>query len=143
MVVKFRKSLVVSKQAAQKFDLEIFNLRKISEIKIMQECQINISNRSEDLDNSNDSEDINRASKSTKENIKTSAKESLGLYELKQHKSLYDEECLGFLDQRKQAKMQWLQDPSQSNVDNINTVGREASRHFRGKKKKEYLKTKI
>ena len=136
MVVKFRKSLVVSKQAAQKFDLEIFNLRKISEIKIMQECQINISNRSEDLDNSNYSEDINRASKNTKENIKTSAKESLGLYELKQHKSLYDEECLGFLDQRKQAKMQWLQDPSQSNVDNINTVGREDSRHFRGKKRR-------
>jgi len=30
--------------------------------------------------------------------------------------------------------MQWLQDPSQSNVDNINNVGREASRHFRKKK---------
>jgi len=27
-----------------------------------------------------------------------------------------------FLDQRKQAKMQWLQDPNQSNVDNLNNV---------------------
>ena len=26
-----------------------------------------------------------------------------------------------FLDQRKQAKMQWLQDPNQSNVDNLNS----------------------
>jgi len=49
-------------------------------MKVRHECQINISNRYEDLDNSNDSEDINRASKNTKENIKTSAKESL--YEL-------------------------------------------------------------
>jgi len=35
---------------------------------------------------------------------------------------LFDEECLIFLDQRKQVKMQWLQDPNQSNVDNINNV---------------------
>jgi hypothetical protein len=30
--------------------------------------------------------------------------------------------------------MQWLHGPSQSNVDNLNNVIREASRHFRGKK---------
>jgi len=35
-----------------------------------------------------------------------------------------------------------LQDPSQSNVDNLNSVRREASRHFRNKKKK-YLKAKF
>jgi len=38
--------------------------------------------------------------------------------------------------------MQWLQDPNQSNVDNLNNARCEASRHFRNKKK-EYLKTKI
>ena len=38
--------------------------------------------------------------------------------------------------------MQWLQDPSQSNVDSLNNVRREASRHFRNKKKK-YLKSKM
>jgi len=48
---------------------------------------------------------------------------------------------VGFLDQRKQAKMQWVQDPNQSNVDNLNNVRREASRHFRNKKKK-YLEAK-
>ena len=55
---------------------------------------------------------------------------------------MVDEECLGILDQRKQAKMQWIQDPSQSNVDNLNTVRRDASRHFRNKKK-VYLRAKI
>jgi len=53
-----------------------------------------------------------------------------------------DEKCLLSLDPRKQAKTQWLQHPNQSNVDNLNNVRREASRHFRNKKK-EYLKAKI
>jgi len=61
-----------------------------------------------------------------KENIQTSATERLGLQEMKQHKPWFDEECLGFLDQRKQAKLQWIQDPSQNNVDNLNNVRREA-----------------
>ena len=47
-----------------------------------------------------------------------------------------------FLDQREQVKVQWVQDPNQSNVDNLNSVRYEASRHFRNKKK-EYLKAKI
>jgi len=36
-----------------------------------------------------------------------------------QNKPWFDEECLDFLDQRKWAKMQLIQDPSQSNVDNL------------------------
>jgi len=84
-----------------------------------------------------------RESKDIKEDIKTSAaKDSLGLYELKQYKPWFDEECLGFFDQRKLAKMQLLENPSQNNVDNRNSVRHEASRHFRNKKK-EYLKAKI
>jgi hypothetical protein len=38
--------------------------------------------------------------------------------------------------------MQWIQDPSQSNADNLNKVRRNASRHFRNEKK-AYLKVKI
>src|SRR5215475_7203663 len=38
--------------------------------------------------------------------------------------------------------MQWVHDPNQSNVDNLNNVKREASSHLRNKKK-EYLKAKI
>jgi hypothetical protein len=38
--------------------------------------------------------------------------------------------------------MQWILDPRQSNADNLNSVRREASRHFRNKMK-EYLKAKI
>jgi len=38
--------------------------------------------------------------------------------------------------------MKWLQYPNQSNVDNLNNIRREASRHFRNKKK-AYLTAKI
>jgi hypothetical protein len=46
------------------------------------------------------------------------------------------------IDQRKQAKLQWLQDPSEVNEDNLSNVRRETSRHFRNKKG-EYLKDKL
>ena len=91
------------------------------------------------MENLNDDEDVNRTWEKIKENIQTSAKDSLSLHELKQHKPWFDEECLHFLDQRKQAKVQWIQDPNQSNVGNVR---REASRHFRNKKM-EYLRAKI
>ena len=90
----------------------------------------------------NNDEDVNRTWENIKLNIQTSAKESLGLHELKQNKPWFDEECLGFLDQRKSAKMQWIQDPSQSNVDILNNVRRVVSRHFRDKMK-AYLRAKI
>ena len=38
--------------------------------------------------------------------------------------------------------MQWLKDPNQSSVDNLNNAQHEASRHDRNKKK-EYLQAKI
>ena len=94
------------------------------------------------MENLSDREDINRAWENTEENIKTIAKESLDLHKLKYHKSWFDEECLGFLDQRKQAKMQWAQDPSQGNADNLYNVRHEASRYFRNKKK-AYLRAKF
>ena len=46
------------------------------------------------------------------------------------------------MDQTKRAKIQLIQDPSQSNVDNLNSVRREVNRHFRNKKK-AYLSAKI
>jgi hypothetical protein len=117
-------------------------MRKLNELKVKKKNQIKITKRFALFQNLNVDKDINRAWENVKENIKTSAKKSLGLHELKQHKPWFDKECLGFLDQRKQAKMQWIQDPSRSNVDNPNNVRRDASRHFRNKEK-AYLKAKI
>jgi hypothetical protein len=86
--------------------------------------------------------EINSAWETIRENINISAKESLGYFEFKKLKPWFDEGCLKLLDQWTQAKVQWLQDPSEINGDNLINVKLEASRHFRNKKR-EYLKDKI
>jgi len=124
------------------FDRQRFNLRKLNETGVREQYQIEITNRFAALENLNDDEDVNRTWENIKENIQPSAKESLGLHELEQNKPWFDEECLGFFDQRKWAKMQWMRDPSQSNVDILNNVRCEVSRHCRNKKK-AYVRAKI
>jgi hypothetical protein len=84
------------------------------------------------LENLNDDVDINIAWETIKENINISAKENVGYYELKQHKPWFNEGCSKLSDQRKQARLQWLQDPTQINGDNLNATRRESSRRFRG-----------
>ena len=92
--------MALSKPAAQRFEGERFNLRKLRELEVKKQYQIEITNRFATLENLSDDEDINKAWENINENIKTSAKERLGLQELKQHKPWFDEKCLGFLDQR-------------------------------------------
>ena len=87
VIAEVRERLAVGKQAAQRFDRQRFNVRKY---------QIEITNRFAALEKLNDDEDVNRTWENIKENIKTSAKESLGMHELKQHKPWFDEECFRF-----------------------------------------------
>ena len=105
-MAKVRERLAVGNQAAQRFDRQRFNLGKLNEPEVREQYQIESANRFAGLENLNDDEDVDRTWENIKENIKTSAKESLGLHELKQNKPWFDEECLGFLDHRKRAKIQ-------------------------------------
>ena len=68
-----------------KLDVASFNLKKLRELEVMKQYQIEISKRFAALKKLNDSEDINRVWKNIAENIKTSAKKILGLYERRQH----------------------------------------------------------
>ena len=88
--------MAVSKQTAQKFDGERYNLGKHSDLEVRKLYQIEISNSLETLENLNDSKDINRAWENIKENTKISTKENISLYELKQCKLWFDEECQDF-----------------------------------------------
>jgi hypothetical protein len=90
----------------------------------------------------NNDGDIYRAWVNIKESVQTSARESLGLHESKQHNPWFDAECLGFFFCFKQAKRQWMEDPSQRNLENLNKVRRDASRHLRNENK-AYMKAKI
>jgi endonuclease/exonuclease/phosphatase family metal-dependent hydrolase len=61
VLAKVRERLAVSKQAAQKFDVERFNLKRLVELEVRKQYQIKISNRFASLGNLNISEDINKA----------------------------------------------------------------------------------
>jgi hypothetical protein len=142
VVAKVRKKLTVNKQRSQIFHVEKFNLKKLNDVEGKEQFCVQVSNGFAALEDLDTEVEINSAWETIRENIKISARESLGHFELKKHKPWFDEGCSKLLDQRKQAKLQWLQDPGGINGDNLNSVRHEASRHFRNKKR-EYLKDKI
>jgi hypothetical protein len=61
---------------------------------------------------------------------------------LKHNKPRFHDECSKLIDQRKQAKLQWLQNPSRIIGENLQNSRRETRRIFT-KKKREHLKGKI
>ncbi|PNF34951.1 hypothetical protein B7P43_G18172, partial [Cryptotermes secundus] len=142
VVEKVRERLAMSKQTTHSIHMEKFNLKKFNEVGGKEHYCVAISNRFAALENLKTEVDVNKAWQTIRENIKMSAKESLGYYEPKKHKPWFDEGCSKLSDQRKQAKLQWLQDPSELHGDNLNNIRSETSRQFRNKKR-EYLKDKI
>jgi uncharacterized protein YaaR (DUF327 family) len=141
-VAQIRERIAVNKQGSHKFHMDRFNLKQLNEVEGKEKYRIEVSNWFAALEDLDTEVEINTIWETIRENIKISAKESLGYYELKKHKPWFDEGCPKLLDQRKQAKLQWLQDPSEINGDNLNNVRREASRHFQNKIR-EYLKVRI
>jgi len=90
------------------------------------------------LENVND-----RTWENIKENTKISAKECLGLYKWKQHKSWFDDEFSQYLDQRKKAKCSGYRLQTRAMYAyKLNNVRHEANRHYRNKRRNK-LKTKI
>jgi hypothetical protein len=111
------------------------------EVNKVEQYRVEVSNKFATLEDLDTEVEINSAWETIREKIKMSVKQSLGHCELKKHKPWFNEAC-SKLDQRKQAKLQWLQDPSEMNGDNVKIVRLEASRYFRNKRG-EYLKDKI
>jgi hypothetical protein len=142
VVAKIRERLAVSKRMVKEMDVERFNLKQLNEEEVKEKYQITIKNKFADLENLDDNGDINRAWETVRENIKISAEEGIRLCKSKSYKTWFDEKCLKLVDQKKQAELRWLQDPSEVNEDNLSNVRREGSGHFRIKKR-EYLKDKI
>jgi hypothetical protein len=86
--------------------MERFNLKELNEVEGKEQYRVEVSNRFAALQDLGTEVEINSTWESIRENIKISAKESLGYYELRKHKPWFDEGCSELLDQRKQAKLQ-------------------------------------
>jgi hypothetical protein len=70
VVEEVRERLAVSKRAAQKIDIERFNLKKLNEEEVKEKRQVTITNKFAALENFEDNGDINRALDNIRENIK-------------------------------------------------------------------------
>jgi hypothetical protein len=88
------------------------------EVEGKEQYRVEVSERFAALEHLNAQLDINGFWETIGENIKISAKGSIGYYELKKHKSRFAEGCSKLLDQIKQANLQWLQNPCEINRDN-------------------------
>jgi hypothetical protein len=113
--------------------MERFNLKKLNKVEGKEQYRVEVSNRFPALEDLHAEVEINSAWEMIRENIKISAKESLGYFELKKHKPWSDQACSKLSDQRRQAKLQLLQDPSEINEDNRKIMRCEVSRYFRNK----------
>jgi hypothetical protein len=122
VVAKDRERLAVSKQRSQRFHMERFNLKKLNEVEGKEQYRVEVSDRFAALEDMDAEVEINNAWGMIRENINISAKDSLGYFELKKHKPWFDEGYSKLSDQIKQAKVQWLQDPSETH--NLNNVKR-------------------
>jgi hypothetical protein len=80
----------------------VFKLKKLNKVEGKESYQVAA------LENSDTEVDINRAWETIRENIKISAKESLGYYKLKKHKPWFDEGCSKLFEERKHAKLHAL-----------------------------------
>jgi hypothetical protein len=67
--------------------MERFNLKKLNEVESKEQYCIEISNRFAASENLDTEVDVNKAWETIRENIKISAKVSLGYYILKKNKS--------------------------------------------------------
>jgi hypothetical protein len=86
VVAKVRERLAVSKQMVKKMDMERFNINQLNEEEVKEQHQVTIKNKFAALENLDDNGDISRAWDTLRENIKISARENIGLCELKYHK---------------------------------------------------------
>jgi hypothetical protein len=104
VLAEVRERLAVIKQTTQGVHMERFSPNKLNEVGGKERYRVEISNRFTALENIHTEVDINKTWDAVRVNIKFSAKESLGYYELKKHKPCFDKGCSELLDQRKQAK---------------------------------------
>jgi hypothetical protein len=118
-VEKLRKRISVSKRVRQKFDLERIDLKKLDHDEVKEQYQVEISNRFATLESLDENFDINKAWEVVTENIKTPEKDNIGHHRLNHNKTWFDDECSKLIHKRKQAKLQWLQNPRQMYANKI------------------------
>jgi hypothetical protein len=82
VVAKVKERLAVNKERSQRFNMERFNLKKLNDVEGKEQFGVEVSNRFAALEDLDTEVEINSAWETIRENIKTSAKGSLGFLSL-------------------------------------------------------------
>jgi hypothetical protein len=106
VVAKVKERLAVNKQRSYRFHMERFSLKKLNQVHGKEQFCVEVSNRFAALEDLDAEVEINNAWETIRENIKISANQSVGYFELKKHKPWFNKVCTKLLDQRKQTKLQ-------------------------------------
>jgi hypothetical protein len=91
VVAKFGERLAVNKQRSYRFNMERFNLKKLNKVEGKEKYHVEVSNRFAALEDLDGEVEINSAWEMIEENIKISAKGSIGYYAMKKHNTWFDE----------------------------------------------------
>jgi hypothetical protein len=110
VVPKVRERLAANKQKSHRFHMERFNLKKLNDVESEEQFCVEVANRFAALKDLDAEVEINSVWEIIREYINISTKENLSYFELKNHKPWFNGGCSTLLDQRKQTKLQWLQD---------------------------------
>jgi hypothetical protein len=81
VVVKVRERLAVNKQRSHRLYMARFNLKKLNEVEGKEQFRVEVSDRFAALEDLDTEVEINSAWEVIRENIKMSAKESLGYFD--------------------------------------------------------------
>jgi hypothetical protein len=80
--------------------MEKINLEKLNDVEGKEQFRVEVSNRFAALEDLGKEVETNSAWETIIENIKFSAKESIGYFEFKKHKPWFDKGCSKLLDQK-------------------------------------------
>jgi hypothetical protein len=96
VVPKVMQRLAVNKQTSQRFHVERFNLNEVNEVQGKEKYCIEVSSRFAAFEDLDAEVNINTAWETISENIKTSAKNCLGYYELKTRKLTFNKDAQNY-----------------------------------------------
>jgi hypothetical protein len=85
-MAKLRERIAVNKQRSHRFHMERFNLKRLNEVEGKEQYRVEVRSRFAALKDLDAEVEFNIAWEMIRENIKISAKESLGYYKLRKHK---------------------------------------------------------
>jgi hypothetical protein len=96
VVAKVRERVAVNKQRSQRFNTKRFNLKELNNVEGKEQFRVEVSNRFAALEDLDTEVEINSAWEKIRENIKISAKESIGYFELKKHKPWFAKDAQNY-----------------------------------------------